>query len=447
MIRFYVPITLLLLSLTGVPRPANARPETIVPGAVWNDTAGNLIQAHGGGMIQVGKTYYWFGEDHTAGRDYKSVPCYASTDLVHWVSRGDALSGKGTTIPDLGPNRVLERPKVLYNAPTHTYVMYMHIDSGNYREAKVGVATCPTVDGTYTYRGSFRPLEHQSRDMSLFEDADGKGYLLFEDRASGVRIEQLTTDFLGVAGEVALIPKSYEGLAVIHTGGLYYLLGSRLSGWAANANQYATAPSLAGPWSDWKQLAPPATKTYDSQTAFVLTITGTKATTYMYGGDRWNNGRDLQNARYIWMPLELHYGALRLPPDDPWTIDTTTGLSAYLPTRPTIAPGDYQATSRAGGPAVAWRLALVPNRSLYTIADPATGNLLDVAGAAIKPGAPVTLFAPNGNANQLWRIAPVRDGFYTLTNRNSGLRLTSTPGGLVQQSPSAGPEQQWKLAR
>lgn len=46
----------------------------------------------------------------------------------------------------------MERPKVIYNDNTGQYVMYLHIDSSNYGEAKVGVATSSSVCGTYSYR-------------------------------------------------------------------------------------------------------------------------------------------------------------------------------------------------------------------------------------------------------------------------------------------------------
>lgn len=52
---------------------------------------------------------------------------------------------------DLGPSRVVERPKIIYNAPKKKFVMWMHIDSSSYDEAKVGVATSDTVCGAYTY--------------------------------------------------------------------------------------------------------------------------------------------------------------------------------------------------------------------------------------------------------------------------------------------------------
>lgn len=59
--------------------------------------------------------------------------------------------------------------------------MYLHIDSSNYGEAKIGVATSDSVCGRYTYLGSWRPLGFESRDIGLFQDDDGAAYLLTED--------------------------------------------------------------------------------------------------------------------------------------------------------------------------------------------------------------------------------------------------------------------------
>jgi hypothetical protein len=42
-----------------------AAPQTIKPGDVWPDDRGKHIQAHGGGIIKIGDTYYWFGEDRS----------------------------------------------------------------------------------------------------------------------------------------------------------------------------------------------------------------------------------------------------------------------------------------------------------------------------------------------------------------------------------------------
>jgi hypothetical protein len=41
------------LGLLAIAQPATAAPVTRYPGTVWHDTAGNVIQAHGGGLIKV----------------------------------------------------------------------------------------------------------------------------------------------------------------------------------------------------------------------------------------------------------------------------------------------------------------------------------------------------------------------------------------------------------
>ncbi len=305
-------------------------PNTIRPGPVWRDTAGAVIQAHGAGMIQVGSTYYWFGEDKTNSYAFQNINCYASTDLVQWTFKGHVLSRQPSG--DLGPGSVVERPKVLYNRRTKMYVMYMHLDSSNYGKAQVGVAVSPRVDGPYTYKGGYSPSGHQSRDMTLFQDTDGAGYLVYEDRESGVRIARLSDDYLTLAQEVALIRESYEAPALVKISGVYYLLGSRLSGWDANPNKYTTATALAGPWSAFQDVAPPATRTYTSQTASILPILGTKQTTYLYLGDRWKPD-NLTDSRYVWLPLTVDPAkrTLFLPFNGPWTLNAKTGVTARVP--------------------------------------------------------------------------------------------------------------------
>jgi hypothetical protein len=68
---------------------------------------------------------------------------------VEWAFVGELLSRESSG--DLGPNRIVERPKVIYNDATSTYVMWMHIDSSNYGEAKTGVAVSSSVCGKYNY--------------------------------------------------------------------------------------------------------------------------------------------------------------------------------------------------------------------------------------------------------------------------------------------------------
>ena len=64
------------------PRPiARWRPADDHARRIWPDDRGQHIQAHGGGIIKLGDTFYWFGEDRAQGLDrLRYVSCYSSKD-------------------------------------------------------------------------------------------------------------------------------------------------------------------------------------------------------------------------------------------------------------------------------------------------------------------------------------------------------------------------------
>jgi len=118
---------------------------TIVNGIRFRDTSQTFLQAHGGGMIKVGNFYYWFGENRD-GTNF--VSAYRSTDLKNWTFRAHVL--RHDSAPELASANI-ERPKILYNAPTGTYVLWAHKENGvDYTEARVAVATASNVEGPYT---------------------------------------------------------------------------------------------------------------------------------------------------------------------------------------------------------------------------------------------------------------------------------------------------------
>jgi hypothetical protein len=321
--------------ILSVASAALAASPTIRPGEAWPDNRGRHIQAHGGGILHLHDTYYWFGEDRSQGLDpaRRYVSCYSSKDLVNWTFRNQVI--KLSDPENFGPTWVLERPKVFHNAKTGKYVMYMHIDGPvvgereKYALARVGVAVSDTVDGDYRYLKSFRPLDRESRDIGQFVDDDGTPYLIFENRPFGFRIASLSADYLTVEKEICLIPMALEGGAVVHYNGLYYAIGSALTGWSPNPNKYATAKSLAGPWSEFKDVAPPETKTYGSQSTMMLKVVGTEATTVIFMGDMWKP-KTQWDSRYLWMPLEIGNGKLLLPAPAPWTLDVNSGRAVVL---------------------------------------------------------------------------------------------------------------------
>lgn len=306
-----------------------AQSQFIEPGGLWLDNRGQLIQAHGGSVIKLGDTWHWFGEDRTQTNDpaKRYVACYSSTNLVNWTFRNQVLQLSDPE--NLGTNWVLERPKVFYNPNTHQFVMYMHLDNSSYSLARVATATCSTVDGNYVYQRSFRPLGNQSRDIGQFIDDDGTAYLLSEDRPNGFHIYKLSDDYLDVVSNVCLFTNHLEGLALVHYHGLYYVMGSQLTGWSPNPNLYATATNLAGPWSAFKNIAPPEVNTYGSQSTMLLKVVGSNTTTVIFMGDMWEPST-LWNSRYLWMPLEIGGGSMYLPQPQSWTINVASGVVTNL---------------------------------------------------------------------------------------------------------------------
>jgi hypothetical protein len=314
----------------------------ISPGEIWPDNEGNHIQAHGGGIIKLGKIFYWYGEERRRGLDsnYRYVSCYSSKDLMNWKYRGNVLVLAKPDSVLLNNRWVLERPKVYYNAKNKKYIMYMHLDgaikgvskySGAYDYASVGVAISDKAIGPFTLVKTFRPLGKESRDIGQFIDDDGTAYLIFESRpVKGFYIAKLSDDYIGIEKEVAFIQSPLEGGAIVHYKGLYYVVGSKLTGWSPNANKVASATSIDGPWSEFVDIAPPETRTYNSQSTMFLKITGSKDTTVIYMGDRWKPSA-LWDSRYIWMPVQINEGKLWLQEPSPWLINVKTGTYQLKP--------------------------------------------------------------------------------------------------------------------
>jgi hypothetical protein len=312
--------------------PKHSEAAMIRPGLVWPDDRGKHIQAHGGGVIHFEGLWYWFGEDRSRENDpaKRYVSCYSSRDLTNWTFRNQILA---LSDPEgFGQDWVLERPKVFPCAKTGKFVLYMHVDgwsvetSSSYGIARIGVAVCDTIDGNYQYLRSFRPLGLESRDIGQFIDDDGTPYLIFESRpAQGFYIVSLDEDCLGVRREVCFVRSPLEGGAIVRYEGIYYVIGSGLTGWWPNANKYATAERLEGPWSDFQDFAPPHTHTYLSQSTNLIKVNGTAATTVIYAGDCWRP-EEQWDSRYLWMPLEIGAKKLSLPTPEPWRIDITTGV-------------------------------------------------------------------------------------------------------------------------
>ncbi|UJV39831.1 RICIN domain-containing protein [Streptomyces sp. AMCC400023] len=420
--RAYATLLALCLALAGAlvtAGPAQAAPQTITNGTQFTDSGGNPLHAHGGGVIKVGTYYYWFGENRNADNTFRYVSAYRSTDLKNWEFRNHVLTE--ATDPELATANI-ERPKVMYNAATGKFVMWMHKENGvDYSEARAAVAVSDTVDGNYTWRGSFRPLgQHMSRDITTFVDSDGTGYMISAARENyDLQIYRLTADYTGVA---ALVADPWHGghreaPALFKRANVYFMLTSGATGWNPNQQQYATATNIAGPWTAMANVGD--STTFGSQTAYVLPVQGTSTTSYLYMGDRWGNsiGGTVNDSRYVWLPL---------------TFPTSTTMSMSWTPEVTIDT----ATGTISGAGATYNTLIARHSS----------KCADVTSQSQWAGAQIKQYACNGGNNQKYWFKSVGSGYYQLMTRHSSLCVQENANTVTQENcNSSNTAQQFSL--
>ncbi|MFC7374939.1 glycoside hydrolase family 43 protein [Brachybacterium sp. GCM10030267] len=227
------------------------------PGEPWQDTDGEIIQAHGGQVLVTadaeGPLYYWYGEDRSNGyHDSPGIHVYSSRDLYSWEDEGLALRAldhadqlesdpyftalygdytddeKAAVIRDLvtvnDPDTeanpaILERPKVLRNEVRGTWVMWVHADgpsetsNAQYAKARAGVAVADSPTGPFRWIDSYRlhvaPEGEENyqpdnpgmaRDMNLFLDDDGTAYIIYSSEENySLFISRLDEEFTYLA--------------------------------------------------------------------------------------------------------------------------------------------------------------------------------------------------------------------------------------------------------
>ena len=342
--------------------------QAIRSGELWYDDGGRHINAHGGGIMKYGDTYYWFGEhkDDWTSNAMVGVMCYASKDLINWRNCGVALSvtapainqtnrqggrrrGGATTDSDIEQGCILERPKVIYNPVTKKFCMWFHLElkGRGYDAARYGVAVADRPEGPYKFLYSQRanagtwPLEgspmhfdeylkrdfgtgQMSRDMTLFVDDDGKAYHIFSSEENyTLQIAELTADYLHHTGRYTrMAPGGHnEAPAIFKKDGTYWMITSGCTGWEPNEARMFSAPSIWGPWTQHPNpcRGPKAEKTFMGQSTFILPA----GNQYIFMADIWRP-RHPRDARYIWLPIEFEDGKPVVRWQDEWIPSTIT---------------------------------------------------------------------------------------------------------------------------
>ena len=354
--------------------------KSFKPGALWPDNQGLLINAHGGGVLFHGGVYYWFGEHKIEGEAgnaaHVGVHVYSSRDLYNWNDEGIALKVSDDPQSPIVRGCILERPKVIFNPRTKTFVLWFHLEpkGAGYAGALSGVAVADCVTGPYEFVSTFRPNAgvwpenvpadmkrlwsveeaahvaqlncpggpvpyypkhlmfrrdfangQMARDMTLFVDGDGSAYHLHASEDNGtLHISKLSDDFLRPAGKfVRVFPgRFHEAPTIFKAHGKYFLITSDCSGWSPNAARVSGAENIFGPW---EELGNPVSgtgtqtaTTFQAQGTFVLPVQG-KRDAFIFMADRWNPGNAI-DGRYVWLPIEFRHDVPMISWHDEWAL-------------------------------------------------------------------------------------------------------------------------------
>lgn len=332
-------VLVLLTCLFGFATPTAAQEQhEIKLGQIWNDAAGNRINAHGGCVIFHQGLYYWYGEHKIEGLSEAEhadggVHCYASKDLVNWHDMGMMIRLDRPETEDLTHECNSDRPKVVYNDTTREFVLYfkLYLRGMGSRVAFVGVATSQSPTGPFTYRHKFLGgnSPEGTGDFAMFKDDDGSLYHLAVRKPDKAFVaSKMREDYMLPEGEYTvcegITPKT-EAPAVFKRGGGYFMLASGSSGWKPNAARAFWARSLTGPWTAHGNPVSGANPhnglgadlTFGGQSNFVLKVENTE-NAYVAMFDI-NKPEHPYESGYIWLPIVFSGSEMSIPWQDAWS--------------------------------------------------------------------------------------------------------------------------------
>lgn len=323
--RFLCSCLILCLALLPGISFGQTNEKQFVPGALWLDTDGKHINAHGGGVLFHEGTYYWYGEKRGDRTSSGGISVYSSDDLYQWKNEGIALSPSNDVTSDIQLGSIMERPKVIYNKKTRQFVLWFHLElkGQGYAAARAAVAVSDHATGPFQFVKSFRPNGNMSRDMGLFVDDDGTAYHIYSsDENYALRLAQLTDDYLQPTPKDSLLFRNHrEAPALFKYENKYYLITSGCTGWAPNEASLHVADNLFGPWEllGDPMIGPNAKETFGGQSTFVLPVQG-KTNAFIFMADIWRPKR-LDDSRYIWLPIQLDKEQPTVKWMDKWSLD------------------------------------------------------------------------------------------------------------------------------
>ncbi len=299
--------------------------DKFYPGQVWLDTEGKRIQAHGGFVMYLDGTYYWYGEnkektDGVNGIWHWGVRCYASTDLYNWEDKGVIIPPEPED-PDspLHPSANMDRPHIIYDKETKKYVCWLKIMGKGMNQTET-VLTADHILGPYEkVRVGLKPLGMSAGDFDLAVAKDGKAYYYFERVHSETICADLTEDYTDVTGYYSTHFPHHEGppyvreaTAHFYRKGKHYLVTSGTTGYLPNPSQVAVGDTWHGPFRTLGNPHPEdaSNTSYHSQIS-----------SFDFGRMGEQVVENTSIADYVWLPFRFEGERAYLDWKDSWSLE------------------------------------------------------------------------------------------------------------------------------
>lgn len=250
-----------------------------------NQKGSNLVYETSG--YKVGNTYYNYSLKKHSGKDDIYLAETTSSDGRHF--------GNEKNVADSTQNSALASCKIEsvhidYIPEKNKVVVWAHWEKpSGYSDGKALVIT-GTPGGQFTVHHVYNPLGIQVRDMAIFFDDDGAGYLIAAANKEGqganatMYIFRMNDDYSDVTEVVnTLFEDQYREFPnLIKKDGYYFLFTSQAAGWYPSSGAYSVTKDIAGKWSELRSIG--NTSTFSSQSGWIVNM---QDNNYLMHAYRW----------------------------------------------------------------------------------------------------------------------------------------------------------------
>ncbi|MEI0737628.1 family 43 glycosylhydrolase [Paenibacillus sp. JTLBN-2024] len=297
-----------------------------------NYTGADSLQAGNTYGIKAGNTWYHYF--YQAAKD--AATGVVTTRIYEQTSTDGRTYGNDRLLGFFEDMRV-EGASYTRHPVTGKVVFTAHEESSNgYTRAAVFIASVTPGGNDFaaTFRG--RPLEKESRDMSLFVDEDHAAYLIFATRNnSDIAIVKLDENWERPEKVVNTVfkDKHKESPTILKHEGRYYFFGSTANGWYPSQAEYASAESIGGEWTPLRPIGNGAT--FATQANGAWGITGANGrTSFVLNGYHWGeqyaeNFKDPMGTYSRLFPMVFSNGVATADWYQNWILILSTGWCLY----------------------------------------------------------------------------------------------------------------------